>query len=128
MLIKTFMTHILQFFILRLQLLPTAEVFQSQTFGYDRRWKLRLRSNTTCYNYLINLTTTFGFLTKNGAKLMIAVHIIVRWIYKKAEISFSLNLLSSVMPTLTSLINRHARLFFARKKYLILPADFHVID
>ena len=25
---------------------PKAEVFQGRTFGYGRRWKLRLRSNT----------------------------------------------------------------------------------
>ena len=36
------------FFILRLRLRPTAKgrSFESQAFGYGRRWKLHLRSNT----------------------------------------------------------------------------------
>ena len=48
LLIKTFMTHVLQIFSYGFGygLRPKAEVFQGQTFSYGRKWKLRLRSNT----------------------------------------------------------------------------------
>ena len=48
LLIKTFMTYFLCFlsYGFGYGLRPKAEVCQCRTFGYGRRWKLRLRSNT----------------------------------------------------------------------------------
>ena len=45
---RPFFNEILYVFFLRLW--PKAEVCQGQTFGYGRRWKLHLRSNTGIVN------------------------------------------------------------------------------
>ena len=68
-------------------------------------------------SFCISLCIYFSSQNKDNQRLLVMAF------YSHSKVAFFI----CILPTLTSLIKGHARLFFSRKKSS-LPSDFHVID